>query len=1454
MILSIFCLLFFIILTAIVIPLGSCIDSGQIIYVDDDNTEGPWNGSLGYPYQYIQDGVDAADTNDTVYVFNGTYHENIKISGKSMELNGENRNITIIDGDNLTGIEILVDFVNISEFTITNATDWDDWSSGVEVHSSNNRISNNIITNNLNAITLGVSCENITIDNNSIFNNDIGIESIGKNHIIQDNIIYNTSKGLGIFIRNSINNSILRNTFYNDGIRFNGPTLSSFIHIFKNNTVNEKPLYYYKNQNGVNVPSNAGQILIVNCSNVTITGMNITETDAALEVAYSSEINISYNNISNSYAGILLWCSSNAIIQYNNLSFADGDANIFLHGSDYNTIRQNNISFFHLWESGIIVSQSDYNVIKNNTITSNNKWGIWSLSALNNEFYHNNFLENLPYNAKDQGGYNQWDNDYPSGGNFWDDYDGEDSDEDGIGDTPYSIPPNEDTKDWYPLMNTTRNVPPLKPDEPSGIIFCLSGVSYTYKTSADDFNEDQIYYKWNWGDGNLSDWLGPFDSGEIVSANHSWNKSGCYNIRVKAKDTHGYESYWSDPIPIYLPYYVNRVVSKQHVVLGQSTIKFNCTVKGGNNPYSFEWNFGDGNFSNIQNTTYTYNTTGIYGVTLKVNDSNGSIHNSTINISVVNLKADFNMSISGKTKTNETIYFNDNCESYCEIVNWSWDFGDGNTSYNQNTSHVYPSEGVYRVKLTVTDNVSNSEVIDQIIYIDSKSPIINESSASPNTVGFGCNVGLLTNVVEDISGLDVVKVNISYPDGSCKNYSMSPHPVSWLNIYFFSFNETWKTGQYNFTIWATDKAGNTNNSSGHSFNVSTNATISVCTIKDEYGNDEVINLTDPPGVSPLIGYELLDDDNVLHIWNKYGSYYFDTSSGIQLTNHYNEYWSHNVLMLGYYNNDQWNLMYRTDELSGFNKDIDTDNETYVNVTMWKNLEYMGYDFRLAIRYYLGVDDNELTIIPYIKNIDQSDIPYVLGFGWEMKDIQIDMTTSGDYIDVNGSMYYLNQTLNNTYTDLSESEFYLTENITETHFKSLYLKWNNSLNYKLQVKSREGQYNAPVTLFIRIGTLVSGQEKYTKMYWYDADQKTYYFNSYDNSEAWATNPSFMVDGSTSNYASTTSDGDIELCDGNNCSGSDIGEISAVEIRLCAYVSNGPRNILLRPVFGGTTDGLNNRYTPTNSLGVWSPWFEITRDPYAPTTWTWTDIDNLDSDVEVENNPMGPPFSMYCCQVEVRVTYDPYNHPEISNPVPADGSTGVSLTPTLNITVSDADGELMNITWLSNSSGSWQVFGTNNSINNGTYHQTFTNATENAKFNFWKVNVTDGKNYTESNVYKFYTGYQSKINNTGSYHFTGYLLIQVQYYNSTSENWEVADDTVNETTTRIIPWEDPGGTPEQNILALDTIFNGLVNTSNLSSYGNGTYRIYAAFRDPDGDVLVCDDDTELKATYEFTITFE
>ena len=62
-----------------------------------------------------------------------------------------------------------------------------------------------------------------------------------------------------------------------------------------------------------------------------------------------------------------------------------------------------------------------------------------------------------------------------------------------------------------------------------------------------DPEEDPFYCQWDWGDGNISEWSGPYLSGEIVNASHSWASTGIYELRVKLKDQYDAESNWSEP-------------------------------------------------------------------------------------------------------------------------------------------------------------------------------------------------------------------------------------------------------------------------------------------------------------------------------------------------------------------------------------------------------------------------------------------------------------------------------------------------------------------------------------------------------------------------------------------------------------------------------------------------------------------------------------------------------------------------------------------------------------------------------------------------------------------------------------------------------------------------------------------------------------------------------------------
>ena len=97
------------------------------------------------------------------------------------------------------------------------------------------------------------------------------------------------------------------------------------------------------------------------------------------------------------------------------------------------------------------------------------------------------------------------------------------------------------------------NMLPEIPRKPSGKTMGEPGREYLYTTSTTDIDGDHILYNFSWGDETYSGWVGPFASGAVASASHTWNERGYYEIEVKAMDICGEESDWSESLEVSMP-------------------------------------------------------------------------------------------------------------------------------------------------------------------------------------------------------------------------------------------------------------------------------------------------------------------------------------------------------------------------------------------------------------------------------------------------------------------------------------------------------------------------------------------------------------------------------------------------------------------------------------------------------------------------------------------------------------------------------------------------------------------------------------------------------------------------------------------------------------------------------------------------------------------------------------
>ena len=207
----------------------------------------------------------------------------------------------------------------------------------------------------------------------------------------------------------------------------------------------------------------------------------------------------------------------------------------------------------------------------------------------------------------------------------------------------------------------------------SGPLSIVEGNEATFNSAAASY-DGIVNYQWNFADGNIT------DSG-LSSINHLFVQNGTYEVILTIYEADGdyNTSSWNitvqDTVPVAIArsdfVFVNEGIPLQFY--GNSSTAYDGIL-------SYSWNFSDGTpLDTLDNPAHTFVQDGIYDVYLTVTDNDGSVNTTRLTVGVIDINpiANFSFLPINPLET-ELVDFADSSYSYDGIINWSWNFGDGN--------------------------------------------------------------------------------------------------------------------------------------------------------------------------------------------------------------------------------------------------------------------------------------------------------------------------------------------------------------------------------------------------------------------------------------------------------------------------------------------------------------------------------------------------------------------------------------------------------------------------------------------------------------------------------------------------------------------------------------------------------------------------------------------------------
>lgn len=433
---------------------------------------------------------------------------------------------------------------------------------------------------------------------------------------VLDNVLNNSVGGL--VIQDTLNATVSGNDVRGSGILVRGQTLPQWTTLsFAANTVNGLPFAAYKGCSDVVLDGAAvAQVLIVQCSRVRVSNITLADTLMPIALASVQDVEISDNDISG----------------------AMGDAAIRVTDAvdltiDRNTIRDS------VADGAWLLNADRFTVVENTFERA--AIHVRLIYATAGRIHHNNFIHSTLWDADTYESYtSQWDNGYPSGGNYWSAYTGADNCSgvgqdvctggDGIGDTARSV--GTDGIDRYPLRMPfgIAAEPPVPfmivvPTQP------VAGQDVTFEGGA-SYDPDGTVLAWDWdfGDGRQA-------SGSSVT--HLFVRTAVYNVILTVTDNTALANSTTNALLVggsdVLPMASIGISGPSPTYIGQELFfDGSASVPGYGSIVRYEWTFGDGTNASGVTAVHAYASAGGFAVSLTVTTDYDLSGTSTVTLGV----------------------------------------------------------------------------------------------------------------------------------------------------------------------------------------------------------------------------------------------------------------------------------------------------------------------------------------------------------------------------------------------------------------------------------------------------------------------------------------------------------------------------------------------------------------------------------------------------------------------------------------------------------------------------------------------------------------------------------------------------------------------------------------------------------------------------------------------------